>query len=39
MKKMMNIVFTIIEHITEKPLIEAWVMKRKILELKHINHH
>ena len=29
----MNIVFTNINHITKK-LIEAWVMKRKIFELK-----
>ena len=33
MRKMVNIVFIYIRHITEK-LIETLVMKRKILELK-----
>ena len=35
---MMNIVLIIIKHIAEK-LIEAWVMKRKIPELKAHKHH
>ena len=30
MRKMMNIVFTNIKHITEKKLIEAWVTKKKV---------
>ena len=34
MRKMMNIVLNYVKHITDKKLIEAWVIKRKILELK-----